>query len=163
MIIGREVRDHGLAVTVIRLHLVRSHSRRHPHRWIRIGLGIKLLYVRPFAAEANALQHSFALQQLQHVSSDTLVLHVQNQPYIFFPSKAEYIHEERDFHALEPVSHPDASVAKSQVVVITRFCIANSVGEPFQNTVVIQYDLSVQGPPQINLHHVATQQGSLLQ
>src|SRR6202021_210306 len=103
-------------------------SRRHPHRWIRIGLGIELLYVRPFAAEANALQHSLALQQLQHVSSDTLVLDVQNQPYIFFPSKAECIHKERDFHALEPVSHPDACVTKSKVVVITRFCIANSVG-----------------------------------
>ena len=96
MIVGREVRDHRLAVTVIRLHLFRGHSRLYPHGWIRIGLRIELLYVRPFATEANALEHALALQQLQHVGSDTFVLDVQNQPNIFFPRKAQRIFEERD-------------------------------------------------------------------
>jgi hypothetical protein len=71
--------------------------------------------------------------------------------------------EERDPHLLEAISHPGARIAHTQIVVVACFDLTDAVGQPFQNAIVVQDDLSVESPPQIDLHHIASQQSGLFQ
>ena len=56
-----------------------------------------------------------------------------------------------------------ARIAQPQIVVIGRFRLAYAIRQPLQNAIMIQHDLSIQSPSQIDLHNVASQQRRLFQ
>ena len=125
--------------------------------------GIKLLYVRPLAAETDALKHALLAKQPQNVRRDALVFDVQEQLNVLFSRKTQCILEEGDSHALKPIAHPAACIAQAQIVVVARFDITDSIGQPLQDAVVVQHNPSVQGPSYIDLDDVASHQSGLLQ